>query len=177
MLDFVNISDINLFLHDMWDNGQWCLDKLATILPVEVQACFNSIAPLRQFNGQVNDSWVWKGAKDGVYNVSSGYDWLLADSSTWDNSVSWNWVWKTKVPAKVQFLIWLIIQKALPTNSIRFRCRFADNPSCQRCSVIEESLLHYLRDCPHLKEVWLRLGMGSHPPFFHYSDVLSWVKE
>lgn len=73
LVNFVNISDTNLQLKDLWDNGSWCLDRLATQLPTFVRdAIMHVPIPVNVHEG-LADCWVWKGGSDGVYTVSSAY--------------------------------------------------------------------------------------------------------
>ena len=49
------------------------------------------------------------------------------------------------------------------------------SPSCTRCSSPLEDILHSLRDCPHSRELWLRLNMGRYNNFFSEFDVKVWL--
>jgi hypothetical protein len=40
-----------------------------------------------------------------------------------------------------------------------------------------EDILYCLRDCPHSKELWLRLNMGRYNNFFSEFDVKVWLRE
>lgn len=44
-LDFVHISDTNLKLRDLVQNNSWSLDRLSTMLPPEMSACFSAVNP------------------------------------------------------------------------------------------------------------------------------------
>lgn len=124
----------------------------------------------------LSDCWTWQWCKDGVYTVSSAYSWLLKNARSWDETKDWRWVWKTKAPAKVQFLLWLVLHNALPTNSLRHLRGMAAMGTCKRCYGNEEHIMHCLRDCPHSREMWMRLGLWVHPSFFTMQDVNLWVQ-
>jgi hypothetical protein len=72
-----------------------------------------------------------------------------------------NWLWRLKVPAKLQHFLWLCFHNALPINARRHHCNMVASPSCTRCSSPIEDILHCLRDCPHSIEFWLGLNMGG----------------
>lgn len=78
------------------------------------------------------DSWTWKNHVDDIYTASSSYKWLLERSRKLDTSLDWKWIWKSKAPAKIQFLIWLIVHDALPTNDTRARRGFTSSQNCSR---------------------------------------------
>lgn len=92
-------------------------------------------------------------------------------------SLDCKWIWKSKAPAKIQFLIWLIVHDALSMNDTRARRGLASSHNCTRCANGPESTLHCLRDCHHTREVWLRLGLCQKPSFLQQSNVYIWIKE
>lgn len=51
---------------------------------------------------------------------------------------------------------------------------YASSPLCSRCSHPVERILHCLRDCPHSKEVWGRLGALAWR-HFDAQGVYEWV--
>lgn len=85
-------------------------------------------------------------------------------------------MWKTPVSAKVRHLLWLILHHAIPTNMMRHNRGMSLVGTCQRCSGSVEDILHCLRDCPHSREVWMRLGFWVHPTFFRIHDVKQWIQ-
>ena len=70
-----------------------------------------------------------------------------------------NWLWRLKVPLKLQHFLWLCFHNALPINARRHHCNKVVSPSCNCWSSPIEDILHCLRDCPHSREFWLRLNM------------------
>jgi len=88
-----------------------------------------------------------------------------------------NWLWRLKVPAKLQHFLWLCFHNALPINTCRNHCNMVASPSCTRCSSPIEDILHCLRDCPHSRELWFRLNMGHYNNFFSEFDVKVWLHE
>ncbi|KAK7246514.1 hypothetical protein RIF29_41383 [Crotalaria pallida] len=114
-----------------------------------------------------DDSVVWLGNSDGSYTVSSAYRWLGVTVKNWhSNPDSASWVWKVKIPAKIQFFAWLVMLSALPTNELRCNRGLAASAACSRCSCTSESVSHVLRDCPHAHEVWFRIGVHAYPNFW-----------
>lgn len=111
-----------------------------------------------------------------MYTAASGYRWLLRTARDWNSSQNWEWVWKLPAPAKVQYLIWLILHRALPTNAFRHQRGLLTSHNCQRCSSNVEDIIHCLRDCPHARELWIRLGLVQHPWFLSVVILLAGLR-
>src|ERR1044072_2230699 len=71
--------------------------------------------------------------------------------------------------------MWLALHKSLQVNAYRFHCNMAQNPLCVRCSGETDDVLHCLRDCPHARELWTRLGALSWQNFT-ITEANSWLK-
>lgn len=170
---FVHISDTNLKLKDVIDNNNWHLERLATVLPDETRNKFAYVLPRLALNSV--DNWTWDNTDQWIYSVRDGYSWLRKQRQHVVPDSSWNWVWKLQVPEKVRMFLWLTLHKALPVNANRFRCNLASSEACSRCSVVQEDGLHCLRDCPHSREMWERLGAWRWQNFWT-TDLQDWIK-
>lgn len=51
----------------------------------------------------------------------------------------------------------------------------AVSPACTRCSALVEYELHYLRECTHAREIWLRMGALSWQNF-RTDNMVHWIK-
>ena len=142
---------------DLWVNGQWCFDSTATLIPNDVKNHI-TCSPIRQ--SEADDGWIWHPKVDGNY-----YGWLLDRCGRRANELSWKWVWRFKALEKVKHLLWFYLHEALPTNMLWCHRGMSQNPRCMRCSGEQESILHCIRDCPHAREMWLRLGFLQDPSF------------
>lgn len=85
--------------------------------------------------------------------------------------------WKLSIPAQLQFLVWVIMHKTLPTNALRHSRGLAVNPYYNRCTRMEEDIFRCLRDRPFSCEAWCRRGLPHHPNFFLSQDASEWVKK
>lgn len=171
-LDFVHISDTNLKLRDLVQNNSWSLDRLSTMLPPEMSACFSAVNPHIEPNSA--DIWYWEGSTTGAYSVKDGYAWLYNHLHQQQVLEDWKWVWKLQVPEKVRYFIWLCLHEALPINATRFNRHLATSASCSHCSSTFEDSLHALRDCRHSRELWTRLGADRWHNIWN-QDVKVWL--
>ncbi|XP_057432224.1 uncharacterized protein LOC130724978 [Lotus japonicus] len=97
-LPIVHITDTKHRLCDVIQNGTWSLNTLYTVLPSEMQACLQKIAPTLNMTRQ--DKWVWRESSTGCYNVRDAYNWLSEPVIVVDGAESWRWIWKLKVPER-----------------------------------------------------------------------------
>lgn len=78
---------------------------------------------------------------------------------------------------KVKFLVWLSLNRALPTNSPRASRKLAcTSASCPKCLHHSESILHCFRDCSSVTSIWLQLNMPLPHDFFFVTDAATWIK-
>lgn len=69
---------------------EWYQLELYTPLSSEVQ---NSICNLEHWLDEgVPDARVWKNSITGKYSVKDAYHWLMEDSVSQANGVSWRWI-------------------------------------------------------------------------------------
>ncbi|KAK7266147.1 hypothetical protein RIF29_18787 [Crotalaria pallida] len=50
----------------------------------------------------IPDEVIWAACTDGTYSISSRYKWPLCDSNDSAPSQSCSWIWRIKVPEKLQ---------------------------------------------------------------------------
>ncbi|KAJ1430774.1 Ribonuclease H-like superfamily [Sesbania bispinosa] len=171
-VDYVHISDTDLRVFDVFSPDVWDFRHLFTPLPPEFSHIFADIPGPTLLNSP--DCFIWAPSPSGVYSTWSAYAWLRESPAPHDDSTPWKKFWKCKLSEKIKFLLWLILHKALPTNAFRAHCHLSDSPSCPRCSNNMESILHCIRDCPHSREIWLRMGLCHLSNFFSL-DTVSWI--
>jgi len=123
------------------------------------------------------DGYIWPHHKNGIYSTKSGYNWLTShhDSDN-QNTDSWRWIWRLKVPEKFKFLIWLACHNVVPTLALLHHRNMANSATCSRCGVHEETLFHCMRDCNFSIVIWNRIGFSSQL-FFSSNSVSDWLRE
>lgn len=179
LVPFVDIHDIELRIRDIWDNGVWRLEWLWTQVPGHVGSLIRQF-PAR-LNARVCDGVRWKGHISGNYSTSSGYNWLLESRGilghgSLDSGSSWGWIWRLKAPLKCIIVIWLACHNALPTNECRFRRGMSPDAVCRLCNTGDETVLHCLRDCSRVQDVWRRLGFDTVGNVFSVMDSKVWLR-
>ncbi|KAL6499591.1 hypothetical protein OROGR_027501 [Orobanche gracilis] len=74
----------------------------------------------------------------------------------------------------IRMFIWLSMHDAIQVNANRFRRNLVESAACSRCSSPWEDTMHCLRDCPHSKELWLKMGAVSWANF-NVLEIKEWI--
>ncbi|XP_057449118.1 uncharacterized protein LOC130740498 [Lotus japonicus] len=170
---YVDMHDVQLSLRDVISNGNWNLGNVYTLIPPEFVQQLHNIEP--RISHSRRDVWIWDKGETGCYSVKEAYQWLHRLKYPLAVAGDWRWVWSLKVPERVRFFVWLVLHQSIQTNAYRYRCNMTATPNCSRCSATEEDALHCLRDCPHSREIWMRVGVMAWPGFMIY-DCGDWVR-
>lgn len=170
---FVKIADTNVKLRNLIRGRTCCLDQLYTMLPDDAKESLLGIEP--RLVDTREDGWGWEASNTGKYTVNEAFNKLNSqDKGERSASRSWRWVWRLRVPEKVRVFVWIMLQGGLQTNANRSRCGMAVSPACSWCSSLVEDTMNCLRDCPHSREIWSRLGAISWRNF-RQDDLWTWV--
>lgn len=111
------------------------------------------------------DLLVWKSTSDGLYTVSSGYEFLQnsvsqaspsssnAAATGWDVG-SWRKFWKVGSLPRVKEVAWWVCVGAIPTRASLQRRSLDVDPSCLVCNYEDESVNHLFLHCPVARGSW-----------------------
>lgn len=77
-----------------------------------------------------------------------------------NNNMGWRSLWKIHVPEHVRMLIWLVEHEIIKTKQLLAKRHMRD-PYCVDYICIEEFVVHMLRDCTTVKQMWLSLGSNQ----------------
>ena len=110
----------------------------------------------------------------GVFTIRSAYD-SISSQNTAIIDEAWRLIWSWKGPQSVWLFLWQIMHGKLKTHGEPVRRHIAVSMVCDRCGAPVEYILHALRDCPCIKQVWLCLvSEGEYYSFFHAS-LREWI--
>lgn len=138
----------NLKVRDLVDfHGQWNLDMLTTLLPVNVIPQIKALLP--------PNTSVWPSNSLGQFSASSSYH-LFAGFNGFEEQDIWNKVWKLQVAQRVRSFVWLIVHDRLLANQRKHRMRLGDD-CYNHCLNVPESTLHALQDCLLASYLWKSL--------------------
>ena len=92
-----------------------------------------------------------------------------------DSPFAADWLWKVDTLPRIRTFLWMCAHNSIGVKvCLEKRGVVRDNtcPICQRGS---ETILHALRDCPHIKQVWNQLGITPLNHAFWRSDLQVWL--
>ena len=101
---------------------QWDLTPLSMVLPSTItQFIYAQPLPIHGSPDTLMDDRVWD-HHAGVCSVRSTYRYLLSKPKEimGQTSVKWSWIWKLKIPPKIQPFLWKCAHHCIPTKSVIF---------------------------------------------------------
>lgn len=155
-------------------SGSWDLQGVREFLPQTVIHRIMSMpGPCA---GRGDDRVAWKCTADGCFTNALAYEALL-DLSLKDTDMPYKWIWRWQGPERVRSHLWKLAHEALITNSWRAKRHLVESNCCPVCGTVEESVLHVVRDCPRMIQVWRSLcnDILPHTSFFT-DDMAAWLR-
>jgi hypothetical protein len=100
------------------------------------------------------DRHIWRLDASGSYSSKSAYKAYFAGAVTFE---PWRRLWKTWVPSKCKFFLWLAIRNRCWTTD-RLAKRGLPHPDkCPLCDQDDETIQHLLTSCVIARQVWFTL--------------------
>ncbi|KAF7835216.1 hypothetical protein G2W53_010075 [Senna tora] len=157
---------------DFCINGDWNVDKLRFWLPDKVVNMIVALCP--PLEDERDDSVCWRWDNSGDFSVKLAF---MAGNKTEDDdwSLLWKAIWRGKGPPRVKTFLWLMGKDRLLANWARFRRKMSSDLLCPRCKMHSESVLHAVRDCKRVKDLWLMLVDPSKWGDFFSSNLNDWI--
>lgn len=138
-------------------SGGWNLDAILDIIQPNVHQKLLSLAAPNAARGR--DKIAWKLTTDGHFTNASSYVSLL-DQDLQNHSGLFRKIWGWAGPERIKLHMWKVAHEALVTNSWRKRRLLCESAECPMCLEEDESVIHTLRDCRVMKQVWSCISSG-----------------
>lgn len=130
------------------------MDKLQNMLPpnvlVEVVSCLSP----GHYTG--DDGLSWSKTSNGDFTTKSVYDLVKGVEHQRSDSV-WEAIWDWNGHDRVKHFLWKIAKGGLLTNSYHWNHHMGTSYMCPVCGVEEETSLHILHDCTHVRCAWVQI--------------------
>ncbi|KAL7111975.1 hypothetical protein ACP275_05G123500 [Erythranthe tilingii] len=147
------VSDIINPITRSWNHG---LIK-EVFWPIDHQRILNIPIGSRH----AKDLMIWQFTPNGQFSVKSCYRNIITRGRARANfagpsgvsSINWKKLWNVPLPPKICHFLWRACMDIVPTRVALFRRKIPLPPFCPRCSE-PETLLHIVRDCGGMNEVW-----------------------
>ena len=97
--------------------------------------------------GEKDDSLMWKLSHDGEFSMALAYFLAIAELPKPPPFMDC-WIWRVDTLPKIKHFFWLCNHGSVPVRQVIKARGINCNGICPLCSVQEETILHFLRDCP-----------------------------
>nr|GMD84105.1 uncharacterized protein LOC109150807 [Ipomoea batatas] len=146
----IPLEDIDLAVRDYWssDTG-WNTHRLAHLLPQGIINTLNGVMLSNEPNHK--DTILWNQTPTGSFSVNTAYNLSINQQFQQDN-INWNLIWKTRLPNRIKFFMWLITHGRIMCNAERKRRHLTASDYCHLCRDVTEDIDHVLRKCPAAME-------------------------
>ncbi|KAE8693912.1 hypothetical protein F3Y22_tig00110788pilonHSYRG00090 [Hibiscus syriacus] len=156
------------------ERNHWDVEALSQVLiPAFIPHMLNIRPPKAT---DISDSLVWKWDPGHQFTIKSTFTFLMEDSWSGKNNV-WKNICSIIAPQRVRIFIWLAYKEKIMTNYERGRRMLTNDCSCATCGAALESVIHVLRDCPHSRNLWLRVVPHSTYASFFDIELQSWITQ
>ena len=133
----------NRLVREYWDHDTgWKWDLLSQYLPREL---LQRVASFELAREGVEDNLLWVANKSGKFSIKSAL--TLVSNNEQAPTSNWKWVWRTRVPQRIQMFTWLLMHNKVLTNAMRCSRNLSTDPACARCEAQYEDIDHVLRGC------------------------------
>ena len=96
------------------------------------------------------DTLSWRWNTNGRFTVNSFYSWLEYGGI---QNVTFNTIWKAKIPFKIKIFLWLVKQDKILTRVNLSKRGWLGDVSCQFCGA-PETIDHLFVQCPFFRTIW-----------------------
>ena len=87
-----------------------------------------------------------------------------------------NWIWKVRALPRIQSFVWLYCHESIGVKECLNRRGILADSQCPLCHVSSESIIHALRDCEVVKQVWYQLDVNRGGNSFFSSNLQDWLE-
>ena len=140
-----------LEVKDVLTDTGWDWSKIPFKLPLDLKSLIQAI--LTPFTSKGRERISWKGNPRGIFYLKSAYS--IAMGTEADLVMrDFGWIWKLNALPRIKMFLWLCAHGSIGVKACLMRRGVVEEESCPICQGTSESILHALRDCHKIKEVW-----------------------
>ena len=160
-LNTMTITPIPLYMvgstvESMWEHGSgWKWELISPYLHPDILKRIQAYE--LKNDPDAGDLVFWKDGDKGRFSIRSAVSIMRHESDVLDDDC-WAAIWRAPLQQRIRAFLWVACHDRVLGNLNRFKRKMTSNPSCFICGTHEESTLHILRDCPHARMVWNKVG-------------------
>ncbi|KAJ1427557.1 Reverse transcriptase zinc-binding domain [Sesbania bispinosa] len=157
------------------DMGSWKWNLLKDHLSQETQSYLASITPPSLDSG--TDKPAWKLEGNGTFTLKSAYSVLHpVEGSDSHQDILFKHLWRWQGPPRITTFLWKLTHGRLLTNLERNQRGMTANSTCPRCNSAPESIMHIVRDCPLVFDLWESIIEPAEWSSHHCFDLVRRIK-
>ena len=145
-----------LQIKDVVSDTGWAWNRIPFELPSDVKAMIQA-TPI-SITSRGRDRISWLGNPRGTFDLKSAYGIATNEDSEVTTS-SVGWIWKLKTLPRIKTFLWMCFHGSIGVKECLVRRRVIEEDLCPICQREPESILHALRDCRRVKDIWRQLGV------------------
>lgn len=85
------------------------------------------------------------------------------------------WIWKLKTLPRIQTFVWKCMHKSIGVRDCLSARGLSLDTTGHLCQIDAESILHALRDCPLVRNIWQQLGVPPAEPSLLAVNLEDWL--
>ena len=145
-----------LEVNDVLIDTGWVWSKIPFGLPLDLKSLIQAIPT--PFTSRGRERISWKGNSRGIFGLRSAYSIAMGTETDLVMRDFW-WIWKLNALPRIKTFLWMCAHGSIGVKACLVRRGVVKEESCPICQGTSESILHALRDCHKIKEVWRQLGI------------------
>lgn len=128
-------------------------------------------------SGDIEDTRIWRLAPNGTFSIKSSYHMIIeVPEDNGPNMVKWKTIWKVEVSERIRTFLWLAARGRIMTNGHLYKCHLRQDSGCEVCGAALEDIVHVIRDCPTVVQLWRCFLQTDEMASFFNLDKASWLK-
>ncbi|XP_065632397.1 uncharacterized protein LOC136068763 [Quercus suber] len=156
---------------DIISDLRWDWGRIPFDIPLTIKSIIQA-TPI-PFMSRGQDRLAWSGNPRGIFDLKSAY--FLATVDEIVPPFSSGWIWKLEMLPKIRNFLWLCQHNSIGVKSCLARRGVVADKLCPICQREPESIIHALRDCAWVREVWMQLGVNIANQEFWRSNIQDWI--
>ncbi|KAJ1443251.1 Reverse transcriptase zinc-binding domain [Sesbania bispinosa] len=124
------------------------------------------------------DYLAWKFSSTSEFTIKTAYEFLTENSTAkYPIDDIFKTIWSWQGPPRVSTFVWKVVHGKLLTNCERVKMGVTTSNLCPRCNSAPETIMHLLRDCDIVAELWESLiDSNSWSSFFSLRQD-QWIRK
>ena len=167
----LNCEESKWEVKDLMTDMGWDLNQISFVLPLEVKLMIQG-TPIPLI-GRGSDSLAWRDNPRGVFDLRSAYS--LVNGSAQGVTFSAKWIWKANTLPRIKTFMWQCAHNSLGVKGCLSRRGMDIDDTCPLCEEGDETVMHALRDCSWVSQIWRQLGVPFSNQDFWRLDVQDWL--